>query len=103
MAVGQMATRDDAKSGGPAPGLRIGHLVGWTAASALGFAAYRAITPALGPASPRLLLGVYDSVMGLALGTTLTGVGIIALRRWRDGKPYPCLPGHWLLMLGLAA
>ena len=46
---------------------------------------------------------VYDSVMGLALGTILTGVGIMAYRRRRGGKSYPSLPGHWLMILGLAA
>ncbi len=78
-----MATWDDEISAGLAPRLRIAHLLCWTAASALGFAAYRGITPSLGPGSPRVYLGVYDSVMGLALGTILTGVGIMAYRRWR--------------------
>ncbi len=100
---GGMATWDDETSAGLAPRLRIAHLLCWTAASALGFAAYRGITPSLGPGSPRVYLGVYDSVMGLALGTILTGVGIMAYRRWRRGMPYPSLPGHWLLILGLAA
>ena len=86
------ATWDDEASTGLAPRLRIAHLLYWTVASALGFAAYRAITPSLGPSSPRVYLGVYNSVMGLALGTILTGVGIIAYRRWRRGMPYPSLP-----------
>jgi hypothetical protein len=41
--------------------------------------------------------------MGAALGTILTGIGVMAYRRWRRGMPYPFLPGHWLLVLGLAA
>ena len=100
--MGQMANRDDATSGGPAPGLRSATWSSgrphrrWDSRPTRDHAA-------LGPDSPRLLLGLYDLGQGLALGTTLTGVGIMALRRWRDGKPYPSLPGHWLLMLGLAA
>ena len=27
----------------------------------------------------------------------------MAYRRWRDGTSYPTLPGHWLLIFGLAA
>jgi hypothetical protein len=98
-----MAASDDETSAGLAPLLRIAHLLCWTVASALGFAAYHGITPKLGPNAPRVFLGVYDSVMGLALGTILTGVGIMAYRHWRRGMSYPSLPGHWLLMLGLAA
>jgi hypothetical protein len=98
-----MTARHNENSDGLAPRLRIGHLLGWTVASALGFAAYRGITPRLGPSSPSVFLGVYDSVMGLALGTILTGVGIMAYRRRRGGNSYPSLPGHWLLILGLAA
>ena len=85
------------------PRLRIAHLLGWTVASAVGFAAYHGITPRLGPGASWALLGVYASVMGLALGTILTGVSIMGYRRWRGRMPYPSLPGHWLLLLGLAA
>jgi hypothetical protein len=101
--VREMEVRPGANSTGPAARLRIAHLLGWTVASALGFAAYQGITPRLGPGASLVLLGVYDSVMGLALGTILTGVGIMAYRRWRAGGAYPSQPGHWLLMLGLAA
>jgi hypothetical protein len=41
--------------------------------------------------------------MGMALGTILTGVGILSFRRWRGDLSYPPLPGHWLLVFGLAA
>jgi hypothetical protein len=101
--VGEMAARHTETSAGLTPRLRIARLLFWTVASALGFAAYRGITPTLGPGASWGLLGVYDSVMGRALGTILTGVGIMAYRRWRDGRSYPSLPGHWLLIFGLAA
>ena len=97
-----MAAWDNQTSAGLAPRLRIAHLLCWTVASAFGFAAYRGITPSLAP-GVYIGIGVYDSVMGLALGTILTGVSIMAYRRWRDGMPYPSLPGHWLLVFGLAA
>ena len=87
----------------PRARLRIAHLLGWTVASALGFAAYRGITPRPAPGAPSVIIGVYDSVMGLALGTILTGVGVMAYRRWWGRMSYPSLPGHWLLILGLAA
>ncbi len=89
---------------GRGPRLRIAHLLCWIAGSALGFAAYHQISPSPNPGRA-VFIGVYiyNSVMGMALGTILTGVGIMAYRRWRDGMSYPCLPGHWLLMLGLAA
>ena len=98
-----MEARHDENSAGVAPRLRIAHLLGWTVASAVGFAAYRGITPRLGLGASWAVLGVYDSVMGLALGTILSGVGIMGYRRWRGGMPYPSLPGHWLLLLGLVA
>lgn len=90
-----------AKSGGLR--LSIAHLLCWIAASALGFAAYQRISPTPLRLGPALVVGVYNLVMGMALGTILTGVGIMAYRRWRDGMSYPSSPGHWLLMLGLAA
>ncbi len=98
-----MAALYNETSAGLAPRLRIAHLLWWTAASALGFAAYHGITPRRFLREGADFFVVYDSVMGLALGTILTGVGIMAYRRWRGGMPYPFLPGHWLLMLGLAA
>ena len=66
------------------------------------------LRPTAGSLQARLRLGPgsvsesMTSVMGLALGTILTGVGIMAYRRWRAGC-LSVLPGHWLLMLGLAA
>jgi hypothetical protein len=98
-----MEARHNENSTDVVPRLRIAHLLGWTVASAVGFAAYHGITPRLGPGASWVLLGVYASVMGLAFGTILTGVSIMGYRRWRGGMPYPFLPGHWLLLLGLAA
>jgi hypothetical protein len=97
-----MAALYNETSAGLAPRLRIAHLLWWTAASALGFAAYHGITSRRFLREGANFFLVYDSVMGVVLGTILTGVGIMAYRRWRGGMPYPFLPGHWLLMLALA-
>jgi hypothetical protein len=48
-------------------------------------------------------MAVYNLVMGMVLGTILTGISILAFRRWRDGEGLPSLPGHWLLIFGFAA
>jgi hypothetical protein len=64
--------------------------------------AYRAIMYSLN-AQFQLLGLVYNVVMGMCLGTILTGVGLLALRRWRGDPPSPLLPGHWLLIFGFAA
>ena len=88
---------------GRGPRLRIAHLSSWTAASALGFAAYRQVSPSPQEPGVALFVGMYNSGMGMALGTILTGVGVMVYRRWRTGAVYPSLPGHWLLLFGLAA
>jgi hypothetical protein len=88
---------------GRGPRLRIGHLVFWIAGSALGFAAYHEFSPRPERLGMALIVGMYNSVMGMALGTILTGVGIMAYRRWREGVSYRSLPGHWLLIFGVAA
>ncbi len=100
--VGEMAALHNETSAGLAPHLRIAHLLWWTAASAMGFAAYDGITPKRFLRDRADFFVVYDSVMGLVLGTILTGAGIMAYRRWCGGMPYPFLPGQWLLILGLA-
>jgi hypothetical protein len=92
---------------GPGPRLRIGHLLVWILGCALGFAAYRELTPRglMPPMPPRIrsLSVAYNLVMGVALGTLLTGVGVLAHRRGRGDMSYPLLPGHWLLLFGVAA
>jgi hypothetical protein len=85
------------------PRLSIAHLLCWIAGSALGFEVYHRLVPTTLNPRAALIVGVYISIMGICLGTILTGVGIMAYRRWRGEGPYPFLPGHWLLMLGLAA
>lgn len=100
--MGEMAALHNETSAGLAPHLRIAHLLWWTAASAMGFAAYDGITPKRFLRDRADFFVVYDSVMGLVLGTILTGAGIMAYRRWCGGMPYPFLPGQWLLILGLA-
>jgi hypothetical protein len=87
----------------PEPQLRLGHLLIWIVGCALGFAAYRELLTA--PFQPRfrpLVLG-YNLGMGTTLGTILAGSGLLAFRRWRGDLSYPSLPGHWLLLFGLAA
>src|SRR5206468_128153 len=67
-------------------GLRLAHLIAWTAGSALGLAAYRGLWPKLGSGAASwawIFLGVYNLVMGAALGTILTGIGVMAYRRRR--------------------
>ena len=90
---------------GRAPRLRTGHLLLWIFGCAVGFAAYRSITPSRLITTPRSLVLVtgYDLAMGTAFGTILTGCGLLAYRRWRGDPSYPSLAGHWLLLLGLAA
>jgi hypothetical protein len=79
-------------------------MMAWIFGCGLGLAAYRVLSPwwtmhgAMG-----ILSGVYDLVMGTALGTILTGSGLLAYRRARGDRSYPGLPGHWLLLFGLAA
>jgi hypothetical protein len=45
----------------------------------------------------------YNLVMGVAFGTLLTAAGVLAYRWGRGTKSYPLLPGHWLLLFGVAA
>ena len=85
------------------PRLRIAHLLCWIAGSALGFEAYHRLVPITLNPRTVVAVGVYNSLMGMCLGTILTGVGIMVYRRWRHKASYPFLPGHWLLIFGLAA
>ena len=83
-------------------GLR--HLMAWVLGCALGFAAYRGMMPPWPmPVKIRILSWAYNLAMGSAFGTILTGAGVLVYRRLRGDMSYPCLPGHWLLMFGLAA
>jgi hypothetical protein len=69
---------------------------------ALGFAAYRSITPRLNAAF-RPLGQTYDVVMGAVIGVFLTGGFYLARTARRDKPAEPLQPGHWLLRFGLAA
>ena len=82
----------------------MGHLLIWVVGCAVGFAAYRSITPPLGIMTPRgrAIVTGYGIAMGTAFGTILTGCGLLAYRRWRGDTSCPSRAGHWLLILGLA-
>ena len=84
------------------PRFRVVHLQVWTLGCALGFVAYQAIAPPLNPRNSYLVLA-YNLVMGMSLGTILSGAAILSARRWRGDRQTPSLPGHWLLLFGLAA
>ncbi len=54
--------------------------------------------------STLVLRGAYNLVMGAAFGTFLAGSAIYCRhRRWRGDRRLSPLPGHWLLIFGLAA
>jgi hypothetical protein len=76
----------------------------WVVGCAVGFAAYRWITPPHIATSGGLrIVSGYSLVMGMAFGTILTGCGLLAHRRWQGDTSSPSRAGHWLLLLGLAA
>ena len=82
---------------GPEPRLRMGHLLIWVVGCALGFAAYRSITPLnVWPPIWRTIVMSYSLAMGTAFGTILTGCGLLAYRRWRGGTSCQPRAGHWL-------
>jgi hypothetical protein len=86
------------------PRMQMGHLLIWIVGCAVGFAAYRSITPPR-IRTPRDLAIVtgYNLAMGTAFGTILTGCGLLAYRRWKGDLSYPSRAGHRLLLFGLAA
>jgi hypothetical protein len=85
-------------------GMQTGHLLAWVVGCAVGFTAYRSITPAPIPTIRGVAIVTgYNLAMGTAVGTILTGCGLMAYRRHRGDTTYPSLPGHWLLLFGLAA
>ncbi len=92
---------------GRAPRLRMGHLLIGIVGCAIGFAAYRSITPppSMVKHSGRAIAIVtgYGLAMGTAFGSILTGCALMAHRRWRGDAAYPSRPGHWLLAFALAA
>lgn len=87
------------------PRVRMVHLMIWVVGCAVGFAAYRSITPPeylRRPAALAIVTG-YNLAMGTAFGTILTGCTLLACRRWGGDRSYPSRAGHWLLIFGLAA
>lgn len=80
----------------------IGHLALWVVGCAIGMAAYRSLTPALNDAFRPWGL-FYNATMGAAFGTILTGSTVLLSRRRQGDRSIPSEPGHWLLLLGLAA
>ena len=92
----------------PSSGLRVrsSHLLVWTLGCAVGFATYRWLTPPWAwPAKSgmQILSAAYNLLMGVAFGTLLAGSGVLAYRRGQGNRSYPSLPGHWLLLFGIAA
>jgi hypothetical protein len=87
------------------PRVLMGHLLIWIVGCAVGFSAYRSITPSPADLTPSGLVIVtgYNLAMGTAFGTILTGCALLAYRRWRGDRAYPSRAGHWLLIFGLAA
>ncbi len=87
------------------PRVRMGHLLIWVVGCAVGFAAYRSITPPMYLGKPAALAIVtgYNLAMGTAFGTILAGCATLAYRRWQGDLAYPSRAGHWLLIFGLAA
>ena len=85
--------------------LSIADIATLTLGCALGFEAYRSITPrwAMVPGRARLLILVYNSGMSLAFGLIFAGVFALARRRKREDRQSPLLPGHWLLLFGMFA
>ena len=84
------------------PRLTVAHLLLWTLGCALGFTAYRGLVFDPNPRFQAVFVG-YNLAMGIAFGTILTGSGLLVWRRWQGNASYPLLPGHWLLLFGLAA
>jgi hypothetical protein len=87
------------------PGIRIVDLLLWTLGCALGllgFRAYQALTYSLIPKYRPLGLA-YNLIMGMVFGAILAGAGVALIRKWRGDPRALSLPGHWLLVFGLAA
>lgn len=84
------------------PFSRLADLLLWTTACAFGFSAYNFANPGLNPTF-RIVGYLYDLLMGTAFGTFLTGSILLAQRRLQNPDPPSLLPGHALLLFGLAA
>jgi hypothetical protein len=85
------------------PRLQMGHLLIWIVGCAVGFAERRSISPTGLPGYREQVI-VFSSnvILGMAIGTILTGCGLLAYRRWRGDTSYPSRAGHWLLLRHLA-
>jgi hypothetical protein len=82
--------------------MRIVHALTVIAGCALGLVAYRALTPRLN-ARYRPLGHVYALVMGTVAGPLFAGGLVLTRRRLLRDSTAMSQPGHWLLLLGLAA
>ena len=82
--------------------MRIVHALTIIAGCALGLVAYRALTPRLN-ARYRPLGQVYGLVMGTVAGPLFAAGVVLARRRLRGDSTVMSQPGHWLVVLGLAA
>ncbi len=82
--------------------MRISHAIFMTIGCALGFTAYRGLAPQLNDAF-RTFGQVYCVIMGVVIGTVLTGCTTLALRRRTGDTAAMTQPGHWLLAFAPAA
>jgi hypothetical protein len=82
----------------------MGHLLLWVVGCAVCLAVLRSIVRTNGLSEYRFRVLVFSSIVawGFALGTILTGCGLLAYRRWQGDTDYPSRAGHWLLLRVLA-
>lgn len=84
------------------PRLRMGHLLLWIVGCAIGLAERRpTMLEHVSSTRDRAIIIGYSVVSGLAIGTILTGCGLMAYRRRRGDASYPSRAGHWLLIRAL--
>lgn len=83
------------------PPLGIRHLLLWVAGCAVALAAYR-LTSAGQETAPgdQAFTAAWQMANSTAYGAALAGLAIMGWRRLRGDRRLPCLPGHWLLLLG---
>jgi hypothetical protein len=81
--------------------LGIRHLLLWVAGCAVTLGVYRLTSEGqeLAPGD-QAFAAAWQMANSMAYGAALAGLAIIGWRRLRGDRRLPCLPGHWLLVLG---